>query len=87
MGKLKKFMSQQLGFTVTTTAGTVYTHGLSFTPTVILLTPFGVCATGTVPLQFCYTAANSVTITIVASPTTSAPLVDVLCGTLHSIAQ
>ncbi len=80
-------MSQQLGFTVTTTAGTIYTHNLGVTPTVVILTPVNVAATGTVPIAFCYSLANTVSITIIASPTTSAPNVDILCGRLHSIIQ
>ncbi len=87
MALLGANFSQQLAFTVTTTAGTIYTHGLGFTPTIVILTPAVVCATGTTPLQFCYSLATSTTITIIASPTSSAPVVDVLCGRLHSIIQ
>jgi hypothetical protein len=81
MGTLGALMSQQLGFTVTTTSGTVYTHGLGFTPTVILLTLLG---TATPAQAVVYTAAGATTITILASGT-AIPNVDVLCGSLHSL--
>lgn len=86
MATLGALMSQQLGFTVTTTAGTVYTHGLGFTPTFVLLTLFGTAQTGTVPISCFYTLANSVSITVGLSPTTgAAPAVDILCGAIHSL--
>jgi len=87
MATLGALMSQQLGFTITTTAGTIYTHGLGFTPTVILLTAFGTSQTGTVPVSFFYTLANATTITVGTSLSQGANLaaVDILCGKLHSL--
>jgi len=87
MATLGALMSQQLGFTLTTSGGTIYTHGLGFTPTVILLTTFGTAQTGTCPTSYFYTLANSVTITVGTSLSQGAALasVDVLCGTLHSL--
>lgn len=87
MATLGRLWSQQLGFTVTTTAGTIYTHGLGFTPTIILLTAFGTSQTGTCPSGHFYTLANSVTITVGSSLSVGANLqsVDILCGSLHSL--
>jgi hypothetical protein len=89
MATLGALMSQQLGFTCTTTAGTIYTHGLGFTPTVVLLTIRGTSLTGTVPLNYFYTLANDTTITVGTSPTAGAggtgTGVDILCGSLHSL--
>ena len=89
MALLGALLSQQRGFTLTTTAGTLYTHGLGFTPTVVLLTIVGTSVTGTVPLNFFYTLANSVNVTIGSSPTAgiggTGTGVDVLCGSLHSV--
>lgn len=84
MATLGRLWSQQLGFTVTTTAGTIYTHGLGFTPTIVQLTIVGTTLAGTVPMQFCYTLANATTITIGANQV-GGGLVDVLCGSLHSL--
>lgn len=82
MATLGALFSQQLGFTITTTGGTVYTHSLGTTPTIVLLTWFGTVVTPSASV--CYTAANSTTITI---GTTGAAnqLVDVLCGNFHSL--
>ena len=89
MATLGALMSQALGYTLTITAGTIYTHGLGFTPTVVLLTIRGTSLTGTVPLNFFYTLANSVTITVGSSPTAgiggTGTGVDILCGSLHSL--
>ena len=87
MATLGALMSQQLGFTLTTSGGTIYAHGLGFTPTVILLTTFGTAQTGTCPTSYFYTLANSMTITVGTSLSQGAALssVDVLCGTLHSL--
>jgi len=84
MATLGALMSQQLGFTITTTAGTIYTHGLGFTPTVVLITIVGTSLVGTVPFQACYTLANATTVTIGAN-IVGGGLVDVLCGKLHSL--
>jgi hypothetical protein len=87
MATLGALMSQQLGFTLTTSGGTIYTHGLGFTPTVILLTAFGTAQTGTCPTSFFYTLAGPTTITVGTSLSQGANLVqvDVLCGNLHSL--
>jgi hypothetical protein len=81
MATLGALMSQQLGFTVTTSIGTIYTHALGFTPTVVILTQVGTVA-GTSSPAF-YTLANTNTITIASANTTAN--VDVLCGSLHSL--
>ncbi len=82
-GKLGNLFSQAIGWTITTTAGQVYTHGLGFTPTIILLTQNGTTF-GTIG----YTAANSQSLAIIAAAQTAAGItVDILCGSLHSIAQ
>lgn len=85
MATLGALLSQQLGFTVTTSIGTVYTHGLGFTPTLVLLTNFGTAQTGAVVPGFmpCYTLANSVTITIQSW----GGFCDVLCGSIHSLVR
>lgn len=81
MATLGALWSQQLGFTVTTSVGTVYTHGLGYTPTIVLLTQVGTVA-GTSSPAF-YTLANTNTITICSANTT--PLLDVLVGSFHSL--
>lgn len=87
MATLGALMSQQLGFTLTTSGGTIYTHGLGFTPTVILLTTFGTAQTGTCPTSYFYTLAGPTTVTIGTSLSQGNNLatVDVLCGTLASL--
>jgi hypothetical protein len=82
LATLGALMSQQIGFTITTTGGTVYTHSLGTTPTIVLLTWNGTVATPAASL--CYTAANSATVTI---STTGAAnqICDVLCGNFHSL--
>ena len=87
MATLGALMSQQQGFTLTTSGGTIYTHGLGFTPTVVLLTTFGTAQTGTCPVSFFYTLANTQLITIGTSLSQGNNLVavDVLCGSLHSL--
>ena len=89
MATLGALMSQQLSFTLTTSGGTLYTHGLGFTPTVILLTAFGTAQTGTCPTSFFYTLANSVTVTVGTSLSQANNLVqvDILCGSLHSLVR
>ena len=81
MATLGALLSQQLGFTVTTTVGTIYTHGLGFTPTFVLFTQVGTIA-GTSSPAF-YTLANATTITIGSANSTA--LIDVLCGSIHSL--
>jgi len=86
MATLGALMSQQLAFTITTTAGTTYTHGLGFTPTVIILTKMGSPAPSAVsPWSPGYTVVNSTTILITADGTVGVPAVDVLVGSLHSL--
>jgi hypothetical protein len=81
MATLGALWSQQLGFTVTTTTGTIYTHALGYTPTVIILTPFGTNV-GTQGAPF-YTLAGTNLITIgAASAVTN---VDVTVGSFHSL--
>lgn len=80
MATLGALWSQQLGFTITTTAGTVYTHALGYTPTVILLT---LNNTVTPAPAVGYTAAGTNLITITASAATA--LVDVTVGSFHSL--
>lgn len=81
MATLGALLSRQLGFTVTTSIGTVYTHSLGFTPTLVLLTQVGTVA-GTSSPAF-YTLANTNTITIGSANITA--LVDVLVGDIHSL--
>ena len=84
MGKLGTLFSQQLSFTMTVSAGQAYTHGLGFTPTVILLTQVGATMGGGLG----YTAANSLSVTIISTAAGGlSQNVDVLCGSLHSILQ
>jgi hypothetical protein len=81
MSTLGVLWSQQLGFTITTTAGTVYTHALGYTPTVVILTLFGAVTTPSIALS--YTAAGTNLITICNSgPVCNA---DVTVGSFHSI--
>jgi hypothetical protein len=86
MATLGALWSQQLAFTITTTAGTTYTHGLGFTPTVIILTKMGSPAPSAVsPFSPGYTVATSSTILITADGSISIPAVDVTVGALHSL--
>ena len=84
MATLGALMSQQLGFSVTASAGTIYAHGLGFTPTVVLLTVVGTPGTGVSVggHNAGYTLVTSNLITIQYSGN---GLVDVLCGSLHSL--
>jgi len=82
MATLGALWSQQLAFTVTTTAGTIYTHGLGYTPTVVILTAFGTTSNSSLGTMF-YTLANTNTITIGA--TSNIPNVDVTVGSFHSL--
>ena len=87
MATLGALWSQQLGFTLTTTGGTVYTHSLGYTPTVILLTPFA-APSGVSPISPGYTAVNTQTITIWSSGSVPATtLVDVTVGSFHSLVR
>ena len=74
--------SQQLGFTITTTTGTVYTHGLGFTPTVIILTTFGTAITP--GNSVAYTGVNTNVMTILTTGA-AAQLCDVTVGSFHSL--
>lgn len=85
MATLGKNWSQQLGFTVTTTGGTVYTHGLGFTPTVVILTLSKVAVTGTTPISLGYTLANTQTMQVMASKDGDLALADVTVGRFHSL--
>lgn len=86
MATLGALWSQQLGFTVTTTAGTVYTHGLGYTPTVVILTPFGTLAANLSTGKFCYTAVNTNTIAIATAVGDNAnQIIDVTVGSFHSL--
>ena len=81
MATLGALWSQQMAFTVTTTAGTVYTHALGYTPTVIILTVNNTCT----PVQtVAYTAAGTNLITVVSSGT-AVLNVDVTVGSFHSL--
>lgn len=82
MATLGALLSQQLGFTVTTTGGTVYTHGLGFTPTFCLITPFGTLVTPCT--SFCWGTPTATTIQIGAIGPAN-QIVDVLCGSIHSL--
>ena len=82
MATLGALWSQQLGFTVTTTPGTIYTHGLGYTPTVIILTKFGTM--GGITTGLFYTLANTNTITI-GSLEAANNNVDVTVGSFHSL--
>jgi hypothetical protein len=87
MATLGALWSQQLSFPVTTTSGTTYTHGLGYTPTVIILSISGSPAPSAVsPFAPGYTAAGTNTILITASGSIgAAPTVDVTVGSFHSI--
>lgn len=82
MATLGALWSQQLGFTITTTTGTIYTHGLGYTPTVIILTPFATA--GATPGIVFYTLLTSNVMTIV-TPGSALNLVDVTVGSFHSL--
>ena len=87
MSTLGALWSQQLGFVITTTAGTTYTHGLGYTPTVIILTKNGSPAPiAASPWCPCYTAASTNTVLITGDGSVPANVqVDVLVGSLHSL--
>ena len=87
MATLGALWSQQQGFAITTTAGTTYTHGLGYTPTVIILTKNGSPApTAASPWCPGYTAATTVGLLIIADGSAAAnQQVDVLVGSLHSL--
>lgn len=82
MATLGALWSQQRGFTITTTGGTVYTHSLGYTPTVIVLTLFGTVATPAAVLG--YTLVNTNTITIITTGAAS-QIADVTVGSFHSL--
>lgn len=82
MSTLGALWSQRLGFTITTTTGTVFTHGLGYTPTVVILTTFGTAITP--GNSVAYTGVNTNVITILASGA-AAQLCDVTVGSFHSL--
>jgi len=81
MATLGALWSQQLGFAIAVSTGSIYTHGLGFTPSVIILTPFGTNAT-TQGAPF-YTLAGTNLITIGGANITQT--VDVTVGAFHSL--
>lgn len=81
MATLGALWSQQLGFTMTTSIGTVYTHGLGYTPTIFIFAQVGTVAGTSSPVF--YTLANTNTVTLGSANTTA--LIDVTCGSFHSI--
>jgi hypothetical protein len=87
MATLGALWSQQLSFPVTTTAGTTYTHGLGYTPTVVILTKgMSPSPSAVSPWSPGYTSVNATTLSIVVDGSIgSAPVVDVLVGSLHSL--
>jgi hypothetical protein len=87
MATLGALWSQQLGFAITTTAGTTYTHGLGYTPTVIILTKNGSPApVAASPWAPNYTAANTSTVLITGDGSSGANWqCDVTVGSFHSL--
>lgn len=84
MATLGRLMSQQLGFSVAVSVGTIYTHGLGYTPTVILLTVVGTPGTG-VSVGYHKAGYTLVTSNLVTITYSGNGLVDILCGSLHSL--
>jgi hypothetical protein len=83
-GTLGALWSQQLGFTVTTTSGTTYTHSLGYTPTVVILTKFG-APSGVSPFAPGYTNPGPTFVFITGDGSISSPIVDVTVGSFHSL--
>jgi len=83
MATLGALWSQQLAFTITATAGEIYTHGLGYTPTVIILQAFG-SAVG-ISIGLFYTLNNTNTITIGSKADTPNNICDVTVGSFHSL--
>jgi len=87
MATLGALWSQQLGFAITTTAGTTYTHGLGYTPTVIIITKNGSPAPAAAS-PWCpgYTVQTSQTVLIIGDGSQPAnSQVDVTVGSFHSL--
>jgi len=84
MTTLGALWSQQLAFTITTTTGTIYTHALGYTPTVIILTPFGTA--GATSGIIYYTLLDTQVMTIVTTGSASNK-VDVTVGSFHSLVK